>query len=807
VDCDETGGPLGWLAEALGATAFDPTMPVEPEMAVRQGKFLVPRLLHWARSGQLPMPRTDDYVLAPTERGAIDNLRLTQAQVDPPAANEVQVRIEAAGLNFRDVLNVLGLYPGDPGPIGGDLCGIVTALGAEVTGFEIGQRVMGFMQGAFASRVNVPSLLLAPVPDGVDAVGAATLPAAALTARLAFDWAKLKSGDRVLVHAASGGVGLAAIQLARHLGAVVFATASAHKQATLREMGVAHVYDSRTTDFADQILADTDGAGVDVVLNSLAGEAINRNLRVLKPFGRFLELGKRDFYENTRIGLRPFRNNISYFGIDADQLMSERPQLTRRLFGELMSLFADGVLKPLPFRAFPADEVVDAFRYMQQSKQIGKVVVSFRGGVPTGVPRKADAATLALPADASYLVTGGLGGFGLKTAQWLASKGARHIVLLGRRGMASPEAKAAVSALEASGIEVRVHACDVTRRKALADVLRDIAATMPPLRGVVHAAMVIDDGLLRNQDEDAFHRVLAPKVLGARHLHELTRALRLDFFVLYSSATTLFGNPGQGNYVAANLYLEALAERRRAQGLPAICLSWGAIDDVGYLARHQEVKDALQSRMGGPALHSGEALQVLEQMLLRDQSGLGVMDLEWSALRRFLPTAAAPKFEELARHAEDLGGDGEGVAEIRRLLEELGPEELHTAFVDLLKREVAEILRISPERLDENRSMYDQGMDSLMGMELVAAVEERFGINLPIMALSEGPTIARLVERIIRQLRAPDAEAQDDASGLSEQVRSMAARHVGEADQAAIDEVAAAVERGKSDGKGLLSRP
>jgi acyl carrier protein len=329
---------------------------------------------------------------------------------------------------------------------------------------------------------------------------------------------------------------------------------------------------------------------------------------------------------------------------------------------------------------------------------------------------------------------------------------------------------------------------------------------MPPLRGVVHAAMVIADGLLRNQDEEGFHKVLAPKVLGARHLHELTRELPLDFFILYSSATTFFGNPGQGNYVAANLYLEALAESRRAQGLPALCLSWGAIDDVGYLARHQDVKDALQSRMGGPALKSDEALQVLEQLLLRDHSGLGVMDLEWATLRRFLPTAGAPKYLELARHAQELGGDAEGLVEIRRLLEELGPEELHTVFVDLLKREVAEILRISPDRLDENRSMYDQGMDSLMGMELVAAVEERFGVNLPIMALSEGPTISRLVERIIRQLKAPESGAEAQGSELNEQVRSMAARHASEADTAAIDEVVAAVEDGGAGKQGLLDR-
>src|SRR5690625_259791 len=266
VDCD--GSP-----EAVRALTGLLAAPIdEPELAVRQGKFLASRLLQWSRSGHLTVPRSADYALAPTERGAIDNLRLTETEVPPPDDGYVQVRVEAAGLNFRDVLNVLGLYPGDPGPVGGDFAGVVTALGEGVTGLEVGQRVYGSMQGAFASRFNVPAQFVAPIPDGVSAVQAATIPAAALTVRLSFDWAQLSPGDKVLIHAASGGVGLAAIQMAQQQGAEVYATASTFKRATLRELGVKHVYDSRTTDFASQILTDTDGAGVDVVLNSLTNE-------------------------------------------------------------------------------------------------------------------------------------------------------------------------------------------------------------------------------------------------------------------------------------------------------------------------------------------------------------------------------------------------------------------------------------------------------------------------------------------------------------------------------------------------------
>ena len=326
VDCDDFDDAVQSLASLLGGTIE------EPELALRQGKYLVPRLLPWARGGPLAVPRGTDYILEPTERGAIDNLHLVEIEVPPPVAGQVQIRVEAAGLNFRDVLNVLGLYPGDPGRIGGDLAGIVTELGAGVTGFEVGQRVFGFMQGGFASRVNVPAQFLSPLPNGVSAVGAATIPAGALTTRLAFDWANVKPGDRVLIHAASGGVGLAAIQIAQQRGATVFATASNYKRATLRKMGVEHVYDSRSTDFADQILADTGGAGVDVVLNSLTNEGfIAATVRATAQGGRFAEIAKRDIW--TPEQMAAVRPDIDYEIVALDATIEQEPERVGELAG------------------------------------------------------------------------------------------------------------------------------------------------------------------------------------------------------------------------------------------------------------------------------------------------------------------------------------------------------------------------------------------------------------------------------------------------------------------------------------------
>ena len=365
-------------------------------------------------------PRATDYILEPTERGAIDNLHLVETHVPPPSAGQVQIRVEAAGLNFRDVLNVLGLYPGDPGRIGGgDLSGVVTELGAGVTGFEVGQRVFGFMPGSFATRVNVPAQFLAPVPNGMSAVAAATIPAGALTTRLAFDWAKVGPGDRVLIHAASGGVGLAAIQMAQQRGATVFATASTYKRATLRKMGVEHVYDSRSTDFADQILADTGGAGVDVVLNSLTNEGfIDATVRATAQGGRFAEIAKRDIWTPEQMAAA--RPDIDYEIIALDACIEHEPERTGNLLAEVSDSMASGELEPIAVEVYPLTEAKTAFRRMQQARHIGKIVLQMPKPLQ---PRD----------DRSYLITGGLGALGLHTAAHLAQLGAGDIVLTSRR--------------------------------------------------------------------------------------------------------------------------------------------------------------------------------------------------------------------------------------------------------------------------------------------------------------------------------------------------------------------------------------
>jgi acyl transferase domain-containing protein/NADPH:quinone reductase-like Zn-dependent oxidoreductase/NAD(P)-dependent dehydrogenase (short-subunit alcohol dehydrogenase family)/acyl carrier protein len=737
-----------------------------------------------------------------TMPGQLRNLQWDTRARLPVTHDQVEVAVEATGVNFRDVMYALGLLS-DEGvergfagaSLGLDFAGVVTAVGEHATGVACGDRVFGFAPSSFGDRLITRVGALSHIPAGVSFEAAATIPSTFFTAYYALHTlAGLGEGEKVLIHGAAGGVGIAAIQVAKWCGAEIFATAgSDEKRDFLRLLGADHIFDSRSLAFADQILKVTDGVGIDVVLNSLAGEAINRNLRVLKPFGRFLELGKRDFYENTRIGLRPFRNNISYFGIDADQLMSERPDLTRRLFAEIMELFRERALHPLPYQAFEAADVIDAFRHMQQARQIGKIVVTYGNGIPQS--RRALASSqprLELSAQASYLITGGLSGFGLRTAEWLADRGARHLVLLGRRGSSADEAQTVIARLEHQGVSVQARACDVTDRAAVAAVLEGIALDAP-LRGVVHAASVIEDTLVREMSAQQIRRVLAPKMLGALHLSELTRDLPLDFFVMYSSATTLFGNPGQGNYVAANAALEALARARRSAGLCATCVRWGVIDDVGFLARNPKLKDALQARMGGQALQSAVALDALEAMLLTGRADLGVLELDWRALRRFLPTADSPKFVELTRNVGHSDSEEEGPVDLHRMLRELPEQEVRNTVIDMLKVEIGEILRIAPEKIDATRSIHEMGFDSLMGVELVVAVENRFGARLPVMALSDSPTVDKLASWVITQLRSDSGPSAtlSQVEATRAQVERVANQHaVGVPGAAEIERIA-----------------
>jgi len=716
--------------------------------------------------------------------GQLRNLVWMPQQERSLGEAEVEVRVQATGLNFRDVMYLMGLLPDEAvengfagASLGLEFSGVATRVGSKVRDVQAGDRVMGFGSACFASHVITRADAIARMPEEWSFAEAATVPTVFFTVYYALKHlANLQPAERVLIHGAAGGVGMAAIQLAKHLGAEVFATAgSPEKRDFVRLLGADRVFDSRSLAFADEIRAATNGEGVDVVLNTLAGEAIRRNLAILRPFGRFIELGKRDFYENTSIGLRPFKDNISYYGVDADQILTARPQLAARLFRELMGLFREGALTPLPHRLYPAERVVDAFRAMQQARHIGKVVVSLGDARPPIERAPQTTPRLALASDVTWLVTGGLSGFGLASARWLVAHGVKHLALVGRRGLETPGAQESLKALTEQGVHVEAFACDIADREAVDHLIDTVRKHFQPLKGILHAAAVFDDALLTNLDATRMTRVLAPKLLGAWHLHLATLDLPLEHFILYSSITTAFGNPGQANYVAANAGLEGLAAMRRAMGLPATCIGWGPIGDVGYLARNTAVKDSLSQRLGKAPLSVEQALEQLGDLLLKGEANIALANFDWGTLARLLPSAASLRFALLNRAVGSAGGAEEAV-DFRALIAGKTSEEITALVQGLIVQEVAQVLSITPERIDVSRSLQDMGFDSLMAVELALALEQRFGIQLPPMMLGESPTVERVAARIVGRLLGDPQEASDDDQ-FGSLVRSMAQQH------------------------------
>jgi phthiocerol/phenolphthiocerol synthesis type-I polyketide synthase C len=734
-------------------------LPDSEEIVLAGRHRFVPCIKPLSLEDDLPAVQDETFAsgvrLIPSLHKRIENIRWRDASFPRPGHNEVLVRTKAVGVNFRDIMLTLGLLPGEAfengflGPnLGCECSGIVEAVGEGVTDFTPGDEVAGMASGTISTYAMCHASLLMPKPAHLDHEQCATLPIAFSTAWYALvHQGRLQAGERILVHGAAGGVGLAAIQIANVLGAEVIATAgSPAKRDFLRLMGVRHVFDSRNLNFAEAVRACTDGQGTDLVLNCLAGEAMIKSLELLRPYGRFLELGKRDLFADTSIGLRALRQNISYFSIDIDAMAADKPELLREISGHGWRHLESGSIRPLPFQCFPARSVASAFRAMQQSRHIGKIVLRM-DDLPMASPSPR-ARKLSFADDASYLVTGGTSGFGLATAKWMVEQGARHLLLASRSAQAADKPGGVADQLRAQGVEVRTVPLDVADTKSLHCALTAALETMPPLKGVIHGAAVLDDSVLTNMTPEKMSRVLAPKVLGAWNLHDFTRERELDFFVLFSSATTFIGSPGQGNYVAANAALETLAAYRRSQGLPALAVAWGPISDVGMLTRNKAALDSLRQSLGLVRLHSGKALSTLEKLLNLDVGLAAVYSADAKRILR-LPSAGAPRFSAMrALVGETLLGN----ASITQSLTGKTRDEAMAILRGLATGVLASVLRLPEERINPDTPLSGLGVDSLMAVELGILLESTLGDESPHITISTAKTARELSESLYATL-------------------------------------------------------
>ena len=653
-----------------------------------------------------------------SEPGTLANLTFQSVHRRSPAAHEVEIRVAATGLNFRDVLTALGQYPGEPA-LGCECVGEVVTVGNAVQDLTVGQRVVAIASNSFSHYVTVHQSMVIPAPEGLSLEAAATIPVAFLTAHYSLvPLAQLKPGERILIHAAAGGVGQAAIQIAQAIGADIIATASPGKWEVLRSQGITQILNSRTLDFADAIMTLTNGRGVDVVLNSLAGEFRDKSIQVLSLTGRFIELG---------LGNLPTPAGKPYFPVNLVALCQSQPDLIQSMLQTLHQQFESGVLRPLPHTTFPLEEAVQAFRTLQQAKHVGKVVLKAEGkrqkaesawergsvgawerGSNSPIPPSPH---LPISPSSTYLITGGTGGLGLQVADWLITQGARHLLLLGRREP-TKEVREQIQTWEAQGAAVETAQVDVGDAQALAAVLGRVAESSYPLRGVIHAAGVLSDARLEQLSWAEFERVLAPKVDGAWNLHQLTKDLPLDFFVLFSSAASLLGSPGQANHAAANAFLDGLADYRRSQGLPALSLNWGAWSDIGSALKYQQGK-ALTGLQGVSLISPEQGLEKLAQVWTQPIPQIGIVPIQWSALlcqgnlyqSPFLEAFRQTNFPAASGIERPTNGTQQQVA-FRQQLAATPPKQQRALLEAHVCTQISQILGFAPEELDRQTGFF-----------------------------------------------------------------------------------------------------
>jgi acyl transferase domain-containing protein/NAD(P)-dependent dehydrogenase (short-subunit alcohol dehydrogenase family) len=740
----------------------------EDQLAVRRGHPVFGARLVGARSaaataapnrrGQLPrLARDEAYFLDKGPLRTLDDLGFRTRARRAPGPREVEVAVLASGLNFRDVLNALGQYPGEGGLLGFETIGTIVDRGADVTDLAVGETVIVLAApGCIASHVTIPRVLVARKPAALGVADAAALPAAFLTAHYALNHlGRMRRGDRVLIHAAAGGVGLAAVQLALAAGAEVFATAGApEKHEHLRAMGVAHVMSSRNTEFAAQIDAATDGRGVDIVLNSLTGDFIPASFSVLARGGRFLEMGKIGIWDEARV--RSQDPTWFYRPFDLAAVVLEEPAAVMGMFDDLLAEFSAGRLRPLPVSVFRMADAEEAFRFMAQARHVGKIVLSREDEHR----RTAIEARGLIRADASYLVTGGLGALGLRVARWLVDEGARHLVLAGRR---EPDhaARSVLGKLESQGAAVQVVQGDITVAADLERIMG--AAARPPLAGIFHAAGLLDDGMIADLDPARIERVMAPKVSGAWRLHEATRHLDLDFFVLFSSVAAIIGNLGQASYAAANAFLDGLAAYRRRLGLAATSINWGPWAETGMAARLEVDRFIAQ---GIRSLTPAQGLRTLKHVLAENPVQAVVADIDWPVYgashgldgRTGLFAALVT---DTGRPKAD-AAQPDAARNIKAELQAALPVEREGVLRLYLQDLVRQTLGYGyGEPIAVDQPLNEQGFDSLMSVDMRNRLNRSLGRVLPASLLFDYPTLDRIARYLLESVLLFD----DPASG------------------------------------------
>lgn len=737
----------------------------EEQSAWRSGIRYVSRLSRFRLPDSTPVLH-EPFQVKSKKPGTLENMSMEPMKRQSPTGSNIEIQVHATGLNFKDILHALGMIryqqPFLPDAesnhssaaeetfFGIECSGTVTTVGSDVRGIKVGDPVIAVMaEKSLSSHVLAQAHFVVKKPSTIDHEQAATIPLVFLTAWYGLSYlGKIKAGDRVLIHAAAGGVGQAAIQIAQHAGAEVFATAGEAKHGILKAMGIKHVMNSRTLDFAEKIMSITGGQGVDIVLNSLNREFIPKSLNITARGGRFIEIGKIGVWNPDRV--RSQRPDISYFNFDLSEVAAQDASLICEMLKIVFDLVEKGTFKPLPMKVFAMSDVKKAFHYMSTSQHIGKVVVSQPDTKPM------------LRKEGSYLITGGLGNLGIRLAKRLSDQGAGCLILMGRSSP-SDEATEAIKKMEKNGTQVIVAAADVADKEDVDRVLENAKNTAPPLRGIIHAAGVLKDGILLQLDPERFKQVMAPKIAGAWNLHHATTKLNLDFFVCFSSAATVMGAPGQGNYSAANAFLDALAFHRKASGQPATSINWGPWAETGMAA---ELKSRDQKRLANQGIEfiSPQAgLDIMESIIKqRHLPQAMVLPIHWEKFLSRSPVQKKIPFFE-AFYSSQTQVSALKRSRFSQQLKTVPMNRRRPVLMNHIRTRVAEVIGLNmPEKIEPRQRLFDLGIDSLMAVNLKNMIESDMEKALRPTLIFDFPTVESLTNHLCDLLGLSDQTDKPD---------------------------------------------
>lgn len=752
----------------------------EDEIAFRGRKRYINRLErisseNIAQSALRNLPaESSSYTVAIDEYGVLDNLVVRESSRREPGDDELEVDIKASALNFRDIMLSMGLLSNDAisgglfgKTMGLECSGIITAIGKNVQGLKVGDEVMATAPSCLGKYAYPKASHVVKKPDRISFQDAATLPVVYVTAYYSLvHLCRIRKGEKILIHAAAGGVGIAAIHIAHACGAEVYATVgSKEKKAYIESIGVKsdHILNSRTLEFADQLMDLTDEEGVDIVLNSLSGEAIFASIRCLSPYGRFVEIGKTDIYRNSKIGLQPFGNNLSYFGVDIDRLFKQKEQFSGELFQEAIDFFVDNKFRVHPTKVFPVSKIREAFQYMAGARHTGKIIISMEGEVEVAPPME-----ILFKEDASYLLTGGCSGFGLAVADWMTQKGAKHLVLMSRSGPKTEDEENIIAKMRERDVNVMIALGDVANKKDVDRILKEVSDKMPPLKGIQHAAMVLDDGSIPEIDHERYLKVFVPKSIGCWNLHEASLDLDLDHFVLYSSISSIYGNPGQVSYVAGNSFLESFAHFRRSMGMTAMTINWGVLGDVGFVARSGNVGGLLY-KQGWKTFTLKQSTDILEQMLLTNPVQRVATDSDWEEVGNFYPHSCnTSRFGHLIREKELSAVSASGSGDLSAVLSDLGKEEQTDILCSHLRDTFARVLGLAAEKIDPTEAVTKYGLDSLMANQIRNWIQSSLALDYSMMRIMKGPTLEEMTDQILDEMSGQADSADGQGSEKSE---------------------------------------